>query len=75
MCVVTAQRLTPETRTALALAMAEIERLQAGTSDLGVRGLLERAEADLRQGWPEAAHDALERARALLAACIERDAR
>jgi hypothetical protein len=29
-------------------------------------GLIERAEADLRQGWVEAAQDALGRARALL---------
>jgi len=34
--------------------------------DRELLGLLERAEADLRNGWPEAAQDALGRARKLL---------
>lgn len=33
--------------------------------------LIERAEADLRQGWHEAAHDTLGRARKLLQTCTE----
>ena len=36
--------------------------------------LIERAEAALRNGWPEAARDALGRAPALLADCTRRDA-
>jgi len=34
--------------------------------DRELLGLLERAEADLRNGWPEGAQDALGRARKLL---------
>lgn len=37
--------------------------------------LIERAEADLRNGWPEAAQDALGRARALLESCTQRNRR
>ena len=58
--------LSFETRVHLALAMAETEVALTGTTDLEVRGLLERAAHDLRNDWPEAAHDALERARKLL---------
>ena len=58
---------------------AEVNRKLAGRFThqhaAKVLALIERAEADLRNGWPEAAGDALGRARALLAACIERDAR
>ncbi len=48
------------------------ERLQPITEALA---LIERAEADLRQCWPEAAGDALARARALLAAFLEKASR
>ena len=48
------------------------ERLQPVTEALE---LIERAEADLRQCWPEAAGDALARARALLAAFLEKASR
>lgn len=68
-------RLQPETRAHLLLAMAEIEALQAGASDPEVSGLLDRAHFDLRQGWHEAAHDALWRARKLLQTRIEGDHR
>ena len=61
------QRLSFETRTALLLAMTCIERLLRGDADPEAHGLLERARFDLAQRWPEAAHDALERARKLLA--------
>lgn len=59
--------LRTETRTALPLALAEIERARAGVNDPAVAGLLERAEADIVAGWHETACDALGRARALLA--------
>ena len=59
-------RLTFETHTALLLAMADIERLQAGTSDPEVLALIERGKYDIAAGWHEAAHDALGRARKLL---------
>ena len=48
------------------------ERLQPVIEALA---LIERAERDITAGWPEAAGDALGRARARLAPCIERDAR
>ena len=64
-------RLQPETRAALLLALVDIERLQAGSADPEVLVLIERARFDLRQGWHEAAHDALGRARKLLQTCTE----
>lgn len=41
-------------------------RRRIATRDRELIELLDRAESDLRQGWPEAAHDALGRARAML---------
>ena len=59
-------QLRPETRAALLLALTRIERLLAGETDPEALGLIERARYDLRHGWPEAALDALGRARRLL---------
>ena len=64
-------RLSFETRTALLLAMTCIERLLACSVDPEALALIERARFDLRQGWHEAAHDALGRARKLLQTCTE----
>ena len=64
-------RLQPETRAALLLALVDIERLLSGYADPEAHGLIERARFDLRQGWHEAAHDALGRARKLLQTCTE----
>ncbi len=44
---------------------AEVRR-KISTRDAELLALIERAEADLRQGWIEAAADALARARTML---------
>ncbi len=61
-----AQHLRPETHAQLLAAMLRLEALLPGGNVHGVVDLVERAEADLRAGWPEAALDALGRARRLI---------
>lgn len=60
-------RLQPETHAALLRALVDIGQLLRSATDPVVADQLDRARHDLRQGWREAAHDALERARRLLA--------
>lgn len=67
----TAQRLCPATRAHLLLVLVDIEQALAGTANLEALALIERAPFDLRQDWPEAAHDALQRARKLLQTSTE----
>ena len=58
--------LPPETRAELLAAILRLEALLPGGNVPGVSDLVERAEADIAAGWPEAALDALGRARRLL---------
>lgn len=60
------QHLRPETRAALLAAMLRLEALLLGRNAPGVADLVERAEADIAAGWPEAALDCLGRAQRLI---------